>query len=218
MRQMCSFTCFLIKVASSFYFDCTFLLLNYWKTLRVHWCTLIKLSPVGIVLFRPSVVSNFLQPHGMQHPRLSCPSPSPRVCSYSCPLSRWCHPTISPSVVLFSSCPQSLPASGSFPASQLFVWSGQSTWPKIHCVTVLAFTMIINGNNVPFLLCFSLLFFSQLFVRPPQTTIFAVLHSFSMGMVLIPVSCTMSCTSIHSSSGSLSIRPSPLNLYLTSTV
>ena len=131
MRQMCSFTCFLIKVASSFYFDCTFLLLNYWKTLRVHWCTLIKLSPVGIVLFRPSVMSNFLQPHGMQHPRLSCPSPSPRVCSYSCPLSRWCHPTISPSVVLFSSCPQSLPASGSFPASWLFACSGQSVGASV---------------------------------------------------------------------------------------
>ena len=131
MRQMCSFTCFLIKVASSFYFDCTFLLLNYWKTLRVHWCTLIKLSPVGIILFRPSVMSNFLQPHGMQHPRLSCPTPSPRVCSYSCPLSRWCHPTISPSVVLFSSCPQSLPALGSFPMSRLFACSGQSVGASV---------------------------------------------------------------------------------------
>ena len=70
----------------------------------------------------------------------------------------------------------------------------------------------------PFLLCFSLLFFSQLFVRPPQTAILLFLHFFSMGMALIPVSCTMSRTSVHSSSGTLSIRSSPLNLFLTSTV
>ena len=66
-----------------------------------------------------------------------------------------------------------------------------------------------------FLLCFSLLFFSQLFVRPPQT---AFLHFFSMGMVLFPISGTMSRTYVHSSSGTLSIRSSPLNLFLTSTV
>src|SRR5574337_1311052 len=70
----------------------------------------------------------------------------------------------------------------------------------------------------PFLLCFSLLFFSQLFLRPPQTAILLFLHFFSMGMVLIPVSCTVSPTSFHSSSGTLSIRSRPLNLFLTSTV
>ena len=79
-----------------------------------------------MVLFRPSVVSNFLQPHGIQHPRLSCLSPSPRGCSYSCPLSWWCHPTISSSVVPFSSCLQSFQASGSLPMSWLFAYSGQS--------------------------------------------------------------------------------------------
>ena len=64
-----------------------------------------------------------LQPHGLQHTRLSCPSLSPGVCSNSCALSRLCHPTISPSVTLFSSCLQSFPASGSFPVSQLLkVW------------------------------------------------------------------------------------------------
>ena len=68
-----------------------------------------------------------LQPHELQHSRPPCPSPTPRVHSNSCPLSRWCHPAISPSVVPFSSCPQSLPASGSFPMSQLFTWGGQST-------------------------------------------------------------------------------------------
>ena len=69
----------------------------------------------------------------------------------------------------------------------------------------------------PFLLCFSLLFFSQLFVRPPQTVILP-LHFFFLWMVLTPVSCTMSQTSVHSSSGTLSIRSLPLNLFLTSTV
>ena len=67
-------------------------------------------------------------------------------------------------------------------------------------------------------LSFSLLFFSQLFVRPPQRAILLFLHFFPMGMALIPVSCTMSRTSVHSSSGTLSIRSSPLNLFLTSTV
>ena len=65
-------------------------------------------------------------PHGLQHTRLPCPSPSPRACSNSCPLSQWCHPTISSSVVLFSSCLQSFPASGSFLMSWLFVSGGQS--------------------------------------------------------------------------------------------
>ena len=68
-----------------------------------------------------------LQPHGLQQARLPCPSPSPRDCSNSCPLSRLCHPTISSSVVAFSSRPQSLPASGSFQMSQLFASGGQST-------------------------------------------------------------------------------------------
>ena len=67
-----------------------------------------------------------LQPHGLQHTRPPCPSPAPGSCSNSCPLSRWCHPTISSSVVPFSSCPQSFPASGSFQMSQLFASGGQS--------------------------------------------------------------------------------------------
>ena len=73
-----------------------------------------------------SVVSNSLWPHESQHARPPCLSPTPRVHSNSCPWSRWCHPTISSSVLPFSSCPQSLPASGSFPMSQLFTWGGQS--------------------------------------------------------------------------------------------
>ena len=73
-----------------------------------------------------SVVSDSLQPHESQHAQPSCPSPTPRVYSNSCPSSQWCHPAISSSIVPFYSCPQSLPASGSFPVSQLFIWGGQS--------------------------------------------------------------------------------------------
>ena len=80
----------------------------------------------GISQFSRSVVSNSLPPHGLQHARPPCPSPTPRVYSNPCPLSLWCHPAISSSVVPFSSCPQSLPASGSFPMSQLFAWGAQS--------------------------------------------------------------------------------------------
>ena len=73
-----------------------------------------------------SVMSDSLWPHGLQHSRLPCPSPTPGACSNSCPVSRWCHPTISSSVALFSSCPQFFPASGPFPMSQLFASGGQS--------------------------------------------------------------------------------------------
>ena len=78
------------------------------------------------VQFSCSVISDSLRPHGLQHARPPCPSPTPGACSNSCPFSRWCHPTISSSVVSFSSCLQSFPASGSFQRSQLFEWGGQS--------------------------------------------------------------------------------------------
>ena len=77
--------------------------------------------------FSCSVVSDSLWPHESQHSRLPCPSATPRVHSDSSPSSWWCHPAISSSVVPFSSYPQSLPASESFPTSQLFPWGGQST-------------------------------------------------------------------------------------------
>ena len=79
-----------------------------------------------MLLFSRSAMSDSLRPQGLQHSRLPCPSPSPGACSNSCPLSRWCHATISSSVVPFSSCLQSFPASGSFSMSQLFAlkyWS-----------------------------------------------------------------------------------------------
>ena len=81
---------------------------------------------ISSVQFTCSVVSNFLQPHWLKHARLPCPSPTPGDCSNSCPLSRWCHPTISSSVIPFSSCLQSSPASGSFPVSQFFTSGGES--------------------------------------------------------------------------------------------
>ena len=79
------------------------------------------------VQFSCSVVSDSLWPHESQHARPPCPSPTPGVHPDSCPSSWWCHPAISSFVVPFSSCPQSLPASESFPMSQLFTWGGQST-------------------------------------------------------------------------------------------
>ena len=79
------------------------------------------------VQFSRSVMSDSFRPHESQHARPPCPSPTPRVHSNSCASSWWCHPAISSSVVPFSSCPQSLPASESFPISQLFAWGGQST-------------------------------------------------------------------------------------------
>ena len=77
------------------------------------------------VHFSCSVVSDSFQPHGLQHARSTCPSLTPGVYTNSCPLSRWCHPAISSSVVPFY-CPQSFPASGSFPMSQFFTSGGQS--------------------------------------------------------------------------------------------
>ena len=85
------------------------------------------LYPLSSVQFSRSVVSNSLRPHESQHARPPCPSPTPRVHPDSHPSSQWCHPAISSSVIPVSSCPQSLPASESFPMSQLFAWGGQST-------------------------------------------------------------------------------------------
>ena len=78
------------------------------------------------VQFSCSVMSNSLRPHEPQHTRPPCPSPTPRIHPNPCPLSQWHHPTISSSVIPFSSCPQSFPASGSFQMSQLFTSGGQS--------------------------------------------------------------------------------------------
>ena len=112
------------------------------KTLSIRWIKKERIYPVFIewstkhkerrmllssVQSSRSVVSDSLRPHESQHARPPCPSPTPRVHSDSHPSSQWCHPVISSSVVPFSSCPQSLPASESFLMSQLFAWGGQST-------------------------------------------------------------------------------------------
>ena len=81
---------------------------------------------ISSVQFSRSVVSDSLRPHESQHARLPCPSPTPRVYPNSCPSSQWCHPAISSYVVPFCSCPQSLPASESFPMSQHFTWGGRN--------------------------------------------------------------------------------------------
>ena len=93
-----------------------------------------------------SVVSDSLRPHELQHARPPCPSPTPGVHPDSCLLSRWCHLTTSSSVITFSSCPQSLPASGSFPMNQLFTWGGEKYW---------SFSFSISPSNEhPRLICF----------------------------------------------------------------
>ena len=95
------------------------------KTMSYNFIEIFLSFSHSSVQFSHSVVSNSLWPHGPQHARAPCPSPTPRVYSNSSPLSRWCHPTISSSVIPFSSSPQSFPASGSFQISQLFASGGQ---------------------------------------------------------------------------------------------
>ena len=107
---------------------------NYALTAIIGWCRQVSKSLTLLVddiarisvQFSHSFMSDSLPPHGLQNTRLPCPSPTPGACSDSCPLSQWCHPTISSSVIPFSSCLQSFPTSGSFPVSQLCASGGQS--------------------------------------------------------------------------------------------
>ena len=101
--------------------------LNAYKACTNHW------TKIQFIQFICSVVSDSLWPHGLQHARPPCPSPSPKVYSSSCPLSRWCHPTISSSVVPFSSCLQSFPASKSFLMSLQFASGGQILELQLQC-------------------------------------------------------------------------------------
>ena len=107
-------------------------LLNEWMNKATE---VLRLNPAIVVVQSLSMfMSDSLWPHGLQHARLPCPSLSPTVCSNSCPWSWWCHPSISSSIALFSSsCPQSFPASGSFPMSWLFSSSDQSigNWASV---------------------------------------------------------------------------------------
>ena len=113
---------------------CIFIVINWWSYyVKKYGVSLKQLTTelpsvqFSSVQFSRSVMSDSLRPHESQHTRPPCPSPSPEVHSDSRPLSQWCHPAISSSVFPFSSCPQSLPASESFPLSQLFAWDGQNT-------------------------------------------------------------------------------------------
>ena len=101
--------------------------LSNWTELRRKSHFRCDIQNTSSVQFSRSVMSDSLWPHELQHARPPYPSPTPRIHSNSRPLSRWCHPAISSSVIPFSSCPQFLPASGPFPMSQLFAWGGQST-------------------------------------------------------------------------------------------
>ena len=110
-------------------------------------------ASLSSVQFSRSVMSNSLWPHELQHARPPCPSPTPRVYPNPCPLCQWCHPTIPSSVIPFSSCPQSLPASGSFQMSQLFTChkfftvinsSKPNYLPKAQCLN----TMILGGCRI----------------------------------------------------------------------
>ena len=105
----------------------------FFQAKKLNNTNLFRIESFNSVQFSHSVVSDSLWPLGLQHPRPPCPSPTPGVYSYSCPLSRWCHPTISFSVIPFSSCLRSFPVSGSFQMSQFF--SNESVqmsrfWPK----------------------------------------------------------------------------------------
>ena len=139
------------------------------------------------VQFSRLVVSDSLWPHELQHTRPPCPSPTPGHYPNSCPLSQWCHPAISSSVVPFSSCPQSLPASESFPMSQLFTWGGQSTSFSFS---------IIPSKEIPGLVSFRMDWLDLLAVQGTQesspTPQFKSINSSALSLLHSPT-----LTSIH---------------------
>ena len=108
-----------------------------------------SLTEFSSVQFSHSVVSDTLQTHRLQHIRLPCPSPTPGACSNSCLSSQWCHPTISSSVVPFSSCLQSCPASGSLPMSQFFTSGGQSIEVSASASVPPMISFIIDWLDLP---------------------------------------------------------------------
>ena len=124
---ICLYFCFANKFICIIFLDSTSTLLNDLFSpsdlLHSHYMTVSRSIQFSSVR---SVISDSLWPHGLQYARLPCPSPTPGACSDSHPLSRWSHPTISSSVIPFSSCLQSFPASGSFPVSQFFASGSQS--------------------------------------------------------------------------------------------
>ena len=133
-NNLCRLECNLVQsletgpiFSGKIYIFCTKIGQSRYVSLERHYYWDFQTVSVSSVQFSRSVVSDSLQPHESQHARHPCPSSPPGVYSDSRPSSQWCHPAISSSVVSFSSCPQSLPASEFFPMSQLFAWGGQST-------------------------------------------------------------------------------------------
>ena len=132
------------------------------KTSRALFLTSLNIWDQSGSQFTHSVLSDFLRPHGLQHTRLPCPSPTPRASSNTCPLSPWCHPTISASVV--PSCLQSFPDSGSFPMRKFFASGGQSIGVS---VSASVFPMKIQGwfpLGLTGLICWLTLFVLQLLI------------------------------------------------------
>ena len=112
-----------------------------------HMSKIVRLFSVHIQFSSVAQSCPTLRPHELQHARPPCPSSTPRVHSNSCPSSWWCHPAVSTSVVPFSSCPQSLPASESFPMSQLFTWDGQNIGVSALASVLLMNTPGLNTSN-----------------------------------------------------------------------
>ena len=133
-----------------------------------------------LLLFNHSVMSDSLQPHGLQQASLPCPSLSPGACSNSCPLIWWCHPTTPSSVIPFSSCPQSLPASGPFPRSQLFR-SGDQSIEASASVSVLPMNIQWFPLELTGLTSFQPKGFSRVFpalqFKSINSLVFSLLHS-----------------------------------------
>ena len=130
------------ELSFKFYFIITNLNLNSHTVSQLHFQKNSNISTLKqiSVQFSYSVVSDSSRPHELQHSRPPCPSPTPGVHSNSYPSSRWCHPAISSSVIPFSSCPQPLPASESFPMSQLFAWGSPN-------IGVSALTSVLPMNT-----------------------------------------------------------------------
>ena len=148
-----------------------------------------------LLMFSHSVMSHSLWPHGLWHTRLPYSLPSPRVCSNSCPLSQWCHPTISSSVIPFSSCLKSFPASGSFPMSQFFASGGPSIGVSASSSTVIQFSCSVVSD--------SLRPHEPQHTRPPCPSPTPGVH---------PNSCPLSCNAIQPSHPLSSPSPPVFNL------
>ena len=145
-----------------------------------------------LLLFSHSVMSNSLWPHGPQHSRIPCPSPSPRACSNSCPSSWWCHPTISSSVVPFSSCLKSFPVSESFLMSQLFHIKWTEYW---------SFSFSISpSNEYSGLISFRIDWFDLLVVQETPKRLFQH-YSFKASIIWCSVFFRVQLSHLHMTTG-----------------